>query len=216
MKNTNIHKSASVDETAKIHPTVVIAEDVVICKNVTIGEDSRIDRNVFICSDVEIGTHVRVSEFTKIEPRCDIGNYTQIGRVCWLGAGTIIEEDVRLGADCQVSINSIIRSHAYFYDSVILTLTGSDIPNIRIPCITDTCWNINFAGTYEGQNMYRIGCNTETYDWFQEHWSDPAYSERGSLSGYQMKHHRLALDYIKNVTELQLSDDNKWLKTEEG
>ncbi len=123
----SIHKSAVIDETAKIADSVEIRANVVIGKNCKIGANVKIFPNVTIYDGVEIGENsvihsgVSLRDNCKIGTNCIIHNNTTIGsdgfgyakneNKSWLKipqtGNVVLEDDVEIGANTAIDCASV-------------------------------------------------------------------------------------------------------------
>jgi UDP-3-O-[3-hydroxymyristoyl] glucosamine N-acyltransferase len=122
-----IHKSAVIDETAKLSDSVEIHANVVIAANCKIGENARIFPNVTIYENVKIGANttihsgVSIRENSEIGANCIVHNNTTIGSDgfgyaktedrSWLkipqAGRVVLEDDVEIGANTAIDCASV-------------------------------------------------------------------------------------------------------------
>ena len=122
-----VHKTATIDETARIADSVEIHANVVIAANCEIGENVRIYPNVTIYENVVIGANttihsgVSIRENSKIGARCIVHNNTTIGSdgfgyakaedKSWLKipqtGRVVLEDDVEIGANTAIDCASV-------------------------------------------------------------------------------------------------------------
>jgi UDP-3-O-[3-hydroxymyristoyl] glucosamine N-acyltransferase len=123
----SIHKSAVIDETAKIAANVEIQANVVIGKNCEIAENVKIFPNVTIYDGVKIGKNSVIHSGVSIRENCEIGencivhNNTTIGsdgfgyakdeEKHWLKipqvGRVVLENDVEIGANSAIDCASV-------------------------------------------------------------------------------------------------------------
>lgn len=122
-----VHKSAVIDETARIAATVEIHSNVVIAANCEIAENVRIFPNVTIYENVRIGGNttihsgVSIRENSEIGENCIIHNNSTIGSdgfgyaktedKSWLKipqtGRVVLEDDVEIGANTAIDCASV-------------------------------------------------------------------------------------------------------------
>jgi UDP-3-O-[3-hydroxymyristoyl] glucosamine N-acyltransferase len=123
----SIHKSAVIDETAKIADSVEIRANVVIGKDCKIGENVKIFPNVTIYDGVKIGANSVIHSGVSVRENCEIGanciihNNTTIGsdgfgyakdeNKAWLKipqtGNVVLEDDVEIGANTSIDCASV-------------------------------------------------------------------------------------------------------------
>jgi UDP-3-O-[3-hydroxymyristoyl] glucosamine N-acyltransferase len=123
----SIHKSAVIDETAKIADSVEIRAHVVIGKNCEIAENVQIFPNVTIYDGVKIGANSVIHSGVSVRENCEIGancivhNNTTIGsdgfgyakdeNKAWLKipqtGNVVLEDDVEIGANTAIDCASV-------------------------------------------------------------------------------------------------------------
>ena len=109
----NISKTAIIGNNIKIGENVTIGNNVVIYDNVTIGN------NVYIWDNVVIGKKpMGVStNFRKLQKK---DKPIVIGNNCVIACGAVIYQDVKIGDNCLISENAIIREETTLYGDVII------------------------------------------------------------------------------------------------
>ncbi len=141
---TGIHKTAIIEESAKIGKNVYIGSNCYIGNNVTVGDNTKIfnntciygktkiGRNTTILSNSSIGTEGFGFSFSEKEsihfPH--IGS-TLIGNNVWIGSNsnieksqideTIIEDNVKIDALVQIGHNSVIKKSAQITAGTIIS-----------------------------------------------------------------------------------------------
>jgi UDP-3-O-[3-hydroxymyristoyl] glucosamine N-acyltransferase len=125
-----IHKSATIDETAKVASNVEILANVVIGKHCEISENVKIYPNVTIYDGVKIGKNTVIHSGVSIRENCEIGdnciihNNTTIGsdgfgyakdeEKRWLKipqvGRVVLENDVEIGANTAIDCASVGES----------------------------------------------------------------------------------------------------------
>jgi len=123
----SIHKTAVIDETAKIAEAVEIQANVVIGKNCEIAENVKIFPNVTIYDGVKIGANTTIHSGVSIRENCEIGanciihNNSTIGsdgfgyakdeEKRWLKipqvGRVVLEDDVEIGANTAIDCASV-------------------------------------------------------------------------------------------------------------
>ncbi|MCM0606715.1 MAG: UDP-3-O-(3-hydroxymyristoyl)glucosamine N-acyltransferase [Xanthomonadaceae bacterium] len=83
---TRVHKTATVDPSAKLGHGVVIGPNAVIGARVVIGDQSEIDANVVLGDEVVVGRDSRLFAGVVIYPRVKIGDETRIHSLTTIGA----------------------------------------------------------------------------------------------------------------------------------
>ncbi len=120
-----IHKTAIIDETAKIAPDVEIGAHVVIGKNVTINSGVKIGANAVI-EYATIGENTKISPFASIggEPQ-DLGYKGEttgviIGKNCWIREFATINRASGEGTFTKVGDNCLIMAYAHVAHNCVL------------------------------------------------------------------------------------------------
>ena len=138
---TNIHPTASIDETAKLGNNIKIGANCYVGPNVTIGENTILYPNVTVLDECTIGKNTTLWPGAVIRERCHIGNDCIIHPNATIGAdgfgfapngdkgwqkisqigGVVIGNDVEIGAsttvdrgainDTQIGNNVILDNH---------------------------------------------------------------------------------------------------------
>lgn len=123
----SVHKSAVLDESAKIAEAVEIMANVVIGKNCEISENVKIFPNVTIYDGVKIGANTIIHSGVSVRENCEIGancivhNNTTIGsdgfgyakteEKSWLKipqiGRVVLEDDVEIGANTAIDCASV-------------------------------------------------------------------------------------------------------------
>ena len=127
----NIHKTAIIDESAKIAPEVEIGPNVVIGKDVTIEKGVKIGANAHIEYAV-IGEETRISPFASIggEPQ-DLGYKGEptkviIGKNCWIREFATINRAsgengvTKIGNKCMIMAYAHVAHNCVLEDEVIM------------------------------------------------------------------------------------------------
>lgn len=122
-----IHRSAVIDETARLAATVEIHAHAVIGANCEIGENVRIHPNATVYENVRIGANTTIHSGVSIRENCEIGanciihNNTTIGSdgfgyakaedKSWLKipqtGRVVLEDDVEIGANTAIDCASV-------------------------------------------------------------------------------------------------------------
>ena len=125
--NPSIHKSAVIDETAKIAESVEIMANAVIGKNCEIAENVKIFPNATIYDGVKIGANSVIHSGVSVRENCEIGkhciihNNTTIGsdgfgyakteEKSWLKipqtGNVVLEDNVEIGANTAIDCASV-------------------------------------------------------------------------------------------------------------
>ena len=120
-----IHKTAIIDESAKIAPDVEIGPNVVIGKNVTLGAGVKIGANASI-EYAEIGEGTRISPFASIggEPQ-DLGYKGEltkviIGKNCWIREFATVNRASGEGGVTKVGNKCLIMAYAHVAHNCVL------------------------------------------------------------------------------------------------
>lgn len=123
----SIHKTAVIDESAKVFETAEIRANVVIGKNCEIGENVKIFPNATIYDGVKIGANSIIHSGVSVRENCEIGenciihNNTTIGsdgfgyakdeNKAWLKipqvGRVVLEDDVEIGANTAIDCASV-------------------------------------------------------------------------------------------------------------
>lgn len=126
----SIHKSAVIDETAKVAEDIEIMANVVIGKNVVIESGVKIFPNVTIYENVKIGKNSIIHSGVSIRENCEIGEnciihnnstigsdgfgYAKTEDKSWLKipqvGRVILEDDVEIGANTAIDCASVGES----------------------------------------------------------------------------------------------------------
>ena len=127
---TKIHKTAVIDETAKIHESVEIGAYTVIGKNVVIEEGCKIGENANI-QFAHIGKNTKISPFASIggEPQ-DLGYKGEltgviIGENCWIREFATVnrasgEGNTIIGNNCLLMAYTHVAHNCVLGDNVIM------------------------------------------------------------------------------------------------
>jgi len=123
----SIHRSAVIDETARLAETVEIGAHVVIGKNCAIGENVKIFPNATVYDNAKIGANTVIHSGVSIRENCEIGancilhnnvvvgsdgfGYAKTEEKRWLKipqtGNVVIEDDVEIGAGTCVDCASV-------------------------------------------------------------------------------------------------------------
>jgi len=116
MPNAVIGPDVEIDEESVIYPNVTIYRDTKIGKNVRIHAGSVIGSDGFGYAHTKDGRHIKIYHLGKviIEDDVEIGANTTIDRAAFgktiIKKGTIIDNLVQIGHNCEVGENSILVS----------------------------------------------------------------------------------------------------------
>ena len=126
MPNTVIAPYVEIDEGSIIYPNVTIYRNTKIGKNVTIHAGSVIGSDGFGYAHTKDGRHIKIYHLGKvvIEDNVEIGANTTIDRAVFgetrIKKGTIIDNLVQIGHNCEIGEGSILVSQVGLSGSTIL------------------------------------------------------------------------------------------------
>ena len=159
-----IHKTAIVDNKAKINPTVNIGAYTVIGPNVEIGENCIIQSHVSILGNTKIGKNNKIYPFASIgndpqdlkfngeQTNLEIGDGNKIREYVTINPGTEGGGGLtKVGNNCLFMVSSHIAHDCLVEDNVIL---ANNVPLGGHACIES---NVIIGGNSAVQQFTRVG-----------------------------------------------------------